>query len=71
MINQRYQGKGYGRKALELVIQRVKTRSNVKELLTSFREGKGSPKGFYEKMGFKKTGKRTESGELIMMLKLQ
>jgi len=71
MIDQRYQGRGYGREAMELVIQHVKYKSNVKKLLTSCHEGEGSPKGFYEKMGFKDTGRKTPNGEIIMGLKLQ
>jgi len=71
MIDQRYQRVGHGRKAMELIVQHAKSESNVKELLTSCHEGKGSPKGFYEKMGFKDTGRRTKNGELIMELKLQ
>ena len=71
MIDQRYQGIGYGRKAMELVVQHVKSESNVKEFLTSCHEGKGSPKGFYGKMGFIDTGRKTKNGELIMKLKLR
>ena len=71
MIDQRYQGIGYGRKAMGLVVQHAKSKSNVKELLTSCHEGKGSPRGFYEKTGFKDTGRKTSNGELIMKLKLR
>jgi len=71
MIDQRYQGIGYGRKAMELVVKHVKSNSNVRDLLTSCHPGKGSPKGFYEKMGFKDTGRKTPNGELIMKLKLR
>jgi len=71
MIDQRYQGIGYGRKAMGLVVQHVTDKSNVKELLTSCHEGKGSPKGFYEKTGFKDTGRKTSNGELIMKLKFR
>jgi len=74
MIDQRYQRRGYGYKALELVIQYIRSKPNVKELITSFREGKGSPKGFYEKIGFKETGEKDErirGGERVMKLKLQ
>lgn len=70
MIDERYQHKGYGRRALELVIQRVKEQPKAKEFLTSCREGKASPKGFYEKMGFKETGEKLDNGEPIMKLKL-
>ena len=68
MIDERYQGRRYGRKALESVMQHLKKESNA--LHTSCREGKGSPKGFYKKMGFKETGEKLDNGERIMKLKL-
>jgi len=70
MIDERYQGRGYGRKALESVIQHLKEESNANALHTSCREGKGSPKRFYKKMGFKETGEKLDNGERIMKLKL-
>jgi len=70
MIDERYQGRGYGRKALESVMQHLKKESNANALHTSCREGKGSPKGFYKKMGFKETGEKLDNGERIMKLKL-
>jgi len=70
MIDKRYQGRGYGRKALELVVQHLKERPNASALLTSYREGKGSPRGFYKKMGFEETGEKLDNGEAIMKLKL-
>ncbi len=69
MIDERYQGRDYGRKALELVIQHVKTMTSAKELLTSCHEGKGSPSGFYLKMGFVETGEKIDNGEIVMKLK--
>ena len=70
MIDERYQQKGYGRKALDLVIQRIKEQTKAKEFFTSCQEGKASPKEFYEKMGFKDTGRKTDNVESIMKLKL-
>lgn len=70
MIDERYQGRGYGRKALESVMQHLKKESNANALHTSCREGKGSQKGFYKKMGFKETGEKLDNGERIMKLKL-
>lgn len=70
MIDERYQGRGYGRKALESVMQHLKKESNANALHISCREGKGSPKGFYKKMGFKETGEKLDNGERIMKLKL-
>jgi len=69
MVDERYQGRDYGRKALELVIQHVRTMTSVKELLTSCLEGQGSPKEFYLKMGFIETGEKLDNGEIVMKLK--
>ncbi|MBE9046810.1 GNAT family N-acetyltransferase [Pleurocapsales cyanobacterium LEGE 10410] len=69
MIDARYQGMGFGRRALLLVIDRVKTRPNATELLTSVVQKEGSPQSFYEKLGFKLTGEYEED-EAIMRLKL-
>lgn len=68
MIDERFQGRGYGRKALESVIQHFKEKANT--LHTSCHEGKGSPKGFYRKMGFKETEKKLDNGEQILKLKI-
>ena len=67
MIDARYQGMGFGHRALLLLIDRVKTRPNATKLLTSVVQGEGSPQGFYEKLGFKLTGEYEEE-EAIMKL---
>ncbi len=55
MVGADYQGKGYGRKALEQVIEMVRQRG-AKELLVSCGEGEGSPEGFYYRLGFRRNG---------------
>lgn len=67
MIDTKYQRMGFGRTALLLVIEYVKTRPNAKELLTSIGEEEGGPRGFYEGLGFKLTGDY-EDGEAVMKL---
>ena len=57
MIDEKYQGKGYGRKALELIFEHVKQRPNAKSILTSHSQEIGNAGSFYEKLGFKPTGK--------------
>lgn len=69
MIDQRYQGHGFGRRALELLIDHVRTRPGAKMLLTSCVPGNGSPCPFYEKLGFVSTG-NVEEGELVMRFDL-
>ena len=69
MIDQRYQKFGFGRKAIELLIAHVLTRPRATELLTSCVPGEGSPKPFYEGLGFIDTGK-VDEGEVVLRLDL-
>lgn len=69
MIDARYQGLGYGRLALELLIAHVRTRPGATALYTSCVPGDGSPCPFYERMGFVYTGDE-DDGELVMRLAL-
>lgn len=56
MIDGSYQGKGYGREALEMVIDYVQTLPNAHELITSCLPGPEGPEAFYKKLGFEPTG---------------
>jgi diamine N-acetyltransferase len=55
MIARPYQGKGYGRRALEKLIQHLKA-LGIPQLYTSCGQGEGSPEGFYRRLGFIPTG---------------
>lgn len=63
------QGRGYGRKAVDQLVDYVKTRPGAKELLTSYVPIEGGPQGFYEKLGFEPTGE-VDHGEVVMRLTL-
>lgn len=69
MIDARYQRKGIGQRALELLFEYVKTRPNGNALYTSCVPGEGGPGPFYEGMGFVYTGE-DDDGELIMRREL-
>jgi diamine N-acetyltransferase len=69
MIDARYQGHGYGRRALELLVEYVKTRPGAKALMTSCVPGDGSPCPFYERLGFVPTGE-VDEGEIVLRLSL-
>ena len=69
MIAGPYQGKGYGRKAIELLVEYVKTRPRARELSTSYVPIEGGPEGFYRKMGFEPTGE-VDDGEIVVRLTL-
>ena len=57
MVAGEHQGKGYGRRALELLVDEVRARGGT-SLRSSFEEGEHSPRGFYLGFGFQETGKR-------------
>ena len=69
MIAGPYQGKGYGRKAIELLVEYVKTRPRARELSTSYVPTEGGPEGFYRRMGFEPTG-GVDEGEIVVRLAL-
>jgi diamine N-acetyltransferase len=70
MVDQRYQHMGFGRKAIELLIDYVKTRPGAAELKVSHGEGDGNPGLFYASLGFEYTGDKLDD-ELVMRLPLQ
>lgn len=69
MIDARYQKLGFGRQAMQRIIEHVKTRPNASELLLSYVPEEGGPRDFYASFGFEHTGNE-DDGELEMVLKL-
>lgn len=69
MIDAEYQGLGIGRRAIELLVEHVRTRPNAVELLTSVVQEEGGPEGFYKSLGFQFTGDH-EDDEAVMGLVL-
>lgn len=65
MLDARHQRRGYGRRAIELLIEHVRTRPGATVLGTSCVPGEGGPGPFYEKLGFVYTGEE-EDGERVM-----
>lgn len=70
LIDARYQGRGYGRAALDLVVAYVKTRPGADFLVTSVVAGEGSPLGFYQRYGFELNGEMFDH-EHVMQLQLK
>lgn len=69
MIAAEHQGKGYGRRALDLLVEHVRSRPGARELRSSFRDGEHTPRGFYSSYGFVETGE-IEDGEVQIRLEL-
>jgi len=61
--------RGYGREAISLVTDLVRA-NGAAELLTSCVLGDGGPEPFYRRVGFSRTGKLDENGEVILALDL-
>jgi len=70
LIDQRYQGRGYGAAALDLIVEYFQRRPGVEVIRTSCGEGDGSPLGFYERYGFTRTGDRVFDDEILLRLEI-
>jgi diamine N-acetyltransferase len=70
LIDARCQGRGYGRAAVDRVVEYFRTRPGVARVLTSCVVGEGGPLGFYEGYGFVQTGDVVFGGELLLRLDL-
>jgi diamine N-acetyltransferase len=70
MVAAGHQGKGFGRKAMRLLIDHVRTRPGARQLLTSYVPGEGSPEPFYLALGFLPTG-TIEGDEVVLRLPLE
>jgi diamine N-acetyltransferase len=69
MIDGDLQGKGYGRRALDLVVERVRGLPGARELVSSFVPGEHGPCNFYIRYGFIETGE-VDGGEHVIRLAL-
>jgi len=70
LIDERYQGRGYGTAALDLIVEYFRARPGVDVVWTSCGEGDGSPLGFYERYGFEQTGDRVFDDEILLRLRI-
>jgi diamine N-acetyltransferase len=69
LIDERHQGRGFGRATLDLIVEYFRARG-VDALTTSAGQGDGSPIGFYERYGFERTGER-HGDEVVLRLALR
>ncbi len=69
MIDKRYQGMGFGKTAMEQVIEYVRTLPNASEMFLSYVPSDHGPRAFYASLGFEDTGGEKD-GELEMRLEL-
>ena len=70
MIEFKHQGKGYGEQVMKLIIERAQSMPAINTVSLSYVQRDGNAKPFYERMGFRETGKVTD-GEMEMVLDLK
>jgi diamine N-acetyltransferase len=71
LVDERYQGQGFGTAALDLIVEYFRGRPGVDVLRTSTGQGDGSPIGFYEHYGFEQTGEIVFDDEILLRLELR
>ena len=70
MVAAEHQGKGYGKRALDLVVERVRGLSGARELLSSYVRGRRTGRAAStSRYGFEETGE-VEEGEHVIRLEL-
>lgn len=69
MIDQRYQGRGYGWAAIAQVVAHARSVPGATELLVSWVPEDGGPEPFYRGLGFEPTGE-IHDGEVVARLTL-
>lgn len=69
MLDAQFQGQGYGKKFLRIVLKFICSNWKVKDIVLSINQNNKTAKTLYEKFGFKDTGRIDEdNGEQIMVL---
>lgn len=66
-IDERYQGKGYGKKATQLIIDRMKQERRFEKIVLCYVEGNEGARVLFESLGFKHTGD-VDDDEITMAL---
>ena len=69
MIDGRHQGRGHGREAMRLVVERSRSLPGIDALVLSHADRDGNAGPFYRRLGFEYTGE-IEDGEVMMRLEL-
>ena len=67
MVGADYQGLGFGLRALQLVVEYVRSRPGATEMTLSYVPGDGCPRDFYARVGFVDTGEQ-HGGENLRRL---
>ena len=68
MVDHRFQSRGYGRRAVELLVERILRTDNAKALTTSHLQADADAGRFYQRLGFEFTGRRIGAHDLELRL---
>ena len=66
MIDEKHQGKGYGKATVLEVIRRLKEQENCDEIFLSFVPENVGAERLYRSVGFERTGENNDQGEIVM-----
>ncbi len=70
MIDERFQGKGYGKSAIQQVITKLKNRNDCKEIRVSHVSHNIVANSIYKSCGFQETGEVEDCGDPILSYKI-
>lgn len=70
LIDQRYQGKGYGRQTIEVVMEMAKEQAQITKVVADYVDGNEPMKKILLDLGFEETGFNKEINEHIMVYQL-
>lgn len=70
MVDEKYQGNGYGRAAMVEVISRLKAHEKCKKIRISYEPQNIGAEKLYKSLGFKKTGELSQ-GEAVSILQIR
>ena len=70
LIDQRYQGKGYGRQTIEAVVEMAKEQAQMTKVVADYVDGNEPMKKILLDLGFEETGFNKEINEHIMVYQL-
>jgi diamine N-acetyltransferase len=70
MVDEKHQGKGYGRAATLAVIENLRQNADCREIYLSFNPENNGAERLYESLGFERTGE-ISAGEIVMRYSIE
>lgn len=69
-IDQRYQGQGYGKEAMTLLLERLKREGRYEQVMLCYTKGNQAARNFYRHFGFEILPFQEDDEEIVMTLSL-